>query len=85
MINVWEGVGSDAEATAFCDTWGVDGTVLVDEPGSYIKELGILGVPTNVFVDSDGVVTAVGAVAPEDLEAQTRLLLGEAAELIDPQ
>jgi Predicted dithiol-disulfide isomerase involved in polyketide biosynthesis len=83
MINVWEGVGSHAEAAAFCDMWGIHGTVLVDEPGDYVRALGIRGVPTNVFVDADGTVTAVGAVAPAQFEAEIRRLLGPDAP-IDP-
>lgn len=83
MINVWEGVGSKAEAATFCDLWGIDGTVLVDEPGDYAQRIGIRGVPTNVFVDADGIVTGVGGVAPQDLEAETRRLLGPDAP-IDP-
>jgi predicted DsbA family dithiol-disulfide isomerase len=84
MINLWEGVGSEAEAIAFCDLWGIDGTVMVDETAEYARHLGIRGVPTNVFVDETGVVTAVGAVAPRELEAEIRRLLGPAAA-IDPE
>lgn len=57
----------------------MDGPVLVDEAGDYARQLGVRGVPTNVFVDSDGTVTAVGVVRPEDLEAETRRLLGPEA------
>jgi hypothetical protein len=82
MVNVWEGVGTHAEASMFCDIWGIGGTVLVDESGDYTRALHIRGVPTNVFVDSDGRVTAVGGVTPADLERETRRLLGPDA-LID--
>jgi hypothetical protein len=82
MVNVWEGVGSHAEASMYCDMWQVDGTVLVDEPGEYAKELGIRGVPCNVFVDS-GVVTAVTGVRPEELDASIRALLGPDADIDD--
>lgn len=84
MVNVWEGVNAFEEAASFCDLWGADGTVLVDEPGDYARALGIRGVPTNVFVDSDGTVTAVGAVSPEELEAETLRLLGPGAEVEPP-
>lgn len=83
MVNVWEGAGSDAEAEAFCTLWGIDGTVLVDEPGDYARLVGVRGVPTNVFVGGDGVVTAVGGVVPAELEANIRALLGPDAP-IDP-
>jgi hypothetical protein len=83
MINVWEGVGNVAEASAFCELWGIQGTVLVDEPGAYARRLGIRGVPTNVFVDASGTVTGVGGVAPQDLETEVRRLLGPDA-VIDP-
>lgn len=83
MINVWEGVDSRTEASMFCDIWSVDGTVLVDETGDYARQLQIRGVPTNVFVDSDGTVTAVGGVAPDELEAEIRRLLGPGAVIDD--
>lgn len=81
MINLWEGVGTHAEASAFCDLWGIDGTVMVDETGEYARRVGIRGVPTNVFVDAAGVVTAVGGVAPRELEAEIRRLLGPDAPI----
>jgi hydroxypyruvate isomerase len=77
LVNVWEGANAAAEAGMFCDIWGVDGTVLLDEAGHYARALGIRGVPTNVLVDADGTVTAVGAVRPEELYAETRRLLGD--------
>ncbi|MGH9063719.1 MAG: TlpA family protein disulfide reductase [Acidimicrobiales bacterium] len=76
LVNEWEGVGARTEAQDFCQIWGVAGPVLVDEAGDYARLLGIRGVPTNVFVDSDGTVTAVGAVTPAELETETRRLLG---------
>lgn len=82
-VNIWEGVNPFDEARFFCDIWGVEGTVLVDEQGELATRLDIRGVPTNVFVDSDGTVLTVGAVTPEDLEAATRRLLGPDA-VIDP-
>jgi hypothetical protein len=78
-VNVWKGTGACAEARAFCELRGVDGTVLVDERGQLAGRLGIRGVPANVFVDSDGTVTAVGAAAPAGLVAATCQLLGPAA------
>jgi len=83
MINLWEGVDSRTEASTFCEIWGVDGTVLVDETGDYARAVQIRGVPTNVFVDSDGTVTAVGGVTPADLEAEIRRLLGPDAVIDD--
>jgi hypothetical protein len=76
---VWEGTDAFAEARGFCDLWGMDGTVLVDESGDLPDRLGLRGVPTNVFVDADGTVTAVGAVTPAQLVTATRQLLGLAA------
>ena len=37
----------------------------MDEAGAYAKLLGIRGVPTNVLVDSTGIVRAIGAGNPE--------------------
>jgi len=78
-VNVWEGTDAFAEARGFCELWGMDGTVLVDERGELPDRLGLRGVPTNVFVDSDGTVTAVGAATPGELVTATRRLLGPAA------
>ncbi len=55
--------------------------MLLDETGSYAEELGVRGVPTNIFVDADGTVTAVGAVTPDELWAETRRLLGPGADI----
>lgn len=82
-VNVWEGGQAAAEARRFCDLWGIDGTVLLDEDGSYTRTLGIRGVPTNVFVAADGTVTAVGGVHPDDLETEARRLVGDGG--IDPR
>lgn len=60
--------------------------MLLDETGEYARSLGIRGVPTNVFIDTDGTVTAVGGVEPADLHRHTRDLLGpDGAALIDPE
>lgn len=75
-MDVWEGNGAFTEARTFCELWGVKGTVLVDEAGELVSELGIRGVPTNILVDADGTVTAVGASTPRELEAAVRELLG---------
>ena len=82
MVNLWEGVGSHAEAAAFCVLWDIDGTVLVDESGEYAELIGIRGVPTNVFIDG-GMVTAVAGVTPDDLSTQIRQLLGPDAPIDD--
>jgi hypothetical protein len=76
---VWEGTDACAEARGFCELWGMDGTVLVDERGELPVRLGLRGVPTNVFVDADGTVTAVGAATRDELVTATRQLLGQAA------
>jgi thioredoxin-like negative regulator of GroEL len=76
MVDVWEGTGAFAETRTFCKLWGIEGTVLVDEAGELATQLGIRGVPTNVLVDADGTVTAVGASTPRELEACVRELVG---------
>lgn len=75
-MNVWEGVDAFKEARQFCELWGVEGPVLVDEDGAFVRQLGIRGVPTNILVDEDGTVTCVGASTPPELEAAVRRLLG---------
>jgi len=82
-VNVWEGVGAFSEARDFCQLWGVEGTVLVDEHGELVERLGIRGVPTNILVDEHGTVTGVGATTPRALEAAVRELLGPEHPLED--
>lgn len=77
LINVWETRDARAEAAHFAGIWGVDGTVLVDEAGSYAQALDIRGVPTNVLVDDRGTVREVGATTPGDLQAAVEALLAE--------
>jgi hypothetical protein len=80
-VDVWEGTGAYTEARTFCELWGVEGTVLVDQAGELVDQLGIRGVPTNILVDADGTVTTVGASTPAELEAAVRTLLGPDASL----
>jgi hypothetical protein len=75
-VDVWEGTGAYKEARTFCELWGIKGTVLVDEAGQLVEQLGIRGVPTNILVDADGTVKVVGASTPRELEAAVGELLG---------
>jgi hypothetical protein len=62
----------------YCELWGVEGPVLLDD-GAYAKLLGIRGVPTNVLVDSTGIVRAVGLGNPDELHAAVDELLLDGA------
>lgn len=75
-MDVWEGVNAYNEARTFCELWGVEGTVLVDEAGELVEQLGVRGVPTNILVDEDGTITCVGASTPRELEEAVQALLG---------
>ena len=55
--------------------WGLEGTILLDETGRYAARLGIRGVPSNVVVDSSGLVRAVGVTTPAELEDAVSSLL----------
>ena len=77
LVDVWEGANAAERVKDYCELWGVDGTVLLDESGEYAKLLGVRGVPTNVFVDSTGTVTAFGAGNPEELDARADELVGD--------
>jgi hypothetical protein len=65
MIDIWESVDVAAEARNFAALGGLAGTVLLDETGQYATRLGIRGVPSNVIVDSSGLVSAVGVTTHE--------------------
>ena len=75
LIDVWEGNEARQRVQDYCELWGVDGTVLLDETGEYAKLLGVRGVPTNVLVDSTGTVRAIGAGNPDELHARVDELL----------
>ena len=77
LIDVWEGDEARTKAQAYCELWGVEGAVLLDEEGAYAKLLGVHGVPTNVLVDSTGTVRGFGAGNPDELRAAVDELLGE--------
>ena len=78
LIDVWEGSDPRQRALDYRDRWGIEGTILVDETGDYARQLGVRGVPTNVLVDSTGVVHAFGAGNPEELHMLVdELLLGD--------
>lgn len=74
LIDVWEGAGAAEEAAGYCMRWGLEGTVLLDETADYARRLGVRGVPTNIFVDGNGVVTGFGASRFEDLLDEARVL-----------
>ena len=75
LIDVWEGGDARMRVQDYCELWGVGSTVLLDETGEYAKLLGVRGVPTNVLVDSTGIVRAFGAGNPDDLYARVDELL----------
>lgn len=66
-MNVWEGADAAEEVTAYCERWGIEATVLIDETAQYARRLGIRGVPTNVLVDDAGIVRVVGASSSAEL------------------
>jgi hypothetical protein len=77
LVDVWEGAGAAVEARRYCEMWGIEATVLLDETAAYARMLGVRGVPTDVFVDERGMVRAVGAAgAQELLREATRLAPG---------
>jgi hypothetical protein len=75
LIDVWEGADARRRANDYCELWGIEGTVLLDEEGTYARSLGVRGVPTNVLVDAAGTVRTVGAGNPDELYAAVEALL----------
>jgi hypothetical protein len=75
LIDLWEGSDARQRAQDYCELWGIEGTVLLDEAGAYAKQLGVRGVPTNVLVDSTGTIRAFGAGNPDDLHGRVDELL----------
>ena len=75
LIVIWEGTDPRPEVERFCELWGIDGPILVDESAEYARSLGVRGVPTNILVDGDGIVRGFGLVRLDELEAAVTELL----------
>lgn len=75
MVNIWESKDAAAEARAFADVWGLEGTILLDETGEYAARLGVRGVPFNLVVDSSGLVREAGVGTPRELDQAVETLL----------
>ena len=81
FVNVWEGTGAAEEAAGYCQRWGIEATMLMEDTGQYARALGIRGVPTNVFVDESGIVRCVGASTSDELLREATCLEPRLAEL----
>ena len=76
LVDIWEGTDPKPDVDRFCEMWGVDSTILLDETAEYAAALGIRGVPTNVLVDADGTIVDIGLVRLDELEAAIDRLVG---------
>jgi len=76
LIDIWEGTDPKPDVDRFCEMWGIDSTILLDETAEYAAALGIRGVPTNVLVDADGTIVDVGLVRLDELDAAIDRLVG---------
>ena len=76
LIDIWEGTDPKPDVDRFCEMWGIDSTILLDETAEYAAALGIRGVPTNVLVDADGTIVDIGLVRLDELEAAVDRLVG---------
>ena len=75
LIDIWEGTDPRPEVERFCELWGINGPILVDESAENARSLGVRGVPTNILVDGDGIVRGFGLVRLDELEAAVAELL----------
>jgi len=80
MVNVWEHVNSREEALHFCKVHSIQGPVLIDAKGDYIAQLGLRGVPVNLFVNKKGIVQAVGMTTPDEVRSTLMRLLNPFAK-----
>jgi hypothetical protein len=76
LIDIWEGTDPKPDVDRFCELWGVESTILLDDTAEYAAALGIRGVPTNVLVDADGTIVDVGLVRLDELDAAIDRLVG---------
>ena len=75
LVDVYEGTDPKPEVERFCEMWGVEGTILLDETAEYARSLGVRGVPTNILVDSDGTIVGFGLVELNELYAAVDALI----------
>ena len=68
LVDIWEGTSPRPEVDRFCEMWGIKGPILLDPDETLARELGVRGVPTNVVVDSGGIVREFGAARLDELE-----------------
>jgi predicted DsbA family dithiol-disulfide isomerase len=76
LVDIWEGTDPRPEVERFCELWGIEATILIDDTGAFARELDIRGVPTNVLVDADGTIAEIGASELDALERAVDRLLG---------
>ena len=67
LVDIWEGTSPRPEVERFCEMWGIKGPILLDPDETLARALGVRGVPTNVVVDSDGIVREFGAARLDEL------------------
>ena len=68
LVDIWEGTSPRPEVERFCEMWGIKGPILLDPDETLARELGVRGVPTNVVVDSGGIVREFGAARLDELQ-----------------
>ncbi len=75
LVDIWEGTDPRPEVERFCELWGIEGTILVDDTAEDARGLGIRGVPANVLVGVHGIVREAGATELGELSAAVVRLL----------
>jgi hypothetical protein len=80
LVDIWEGTDPRPEVERFCELWGIEATILIDDTGAFAERLGIRGVPTNVLVDADGTIVEIGASELDALERGVDRLLGRGTD-----
>lgn len=65
-------------AEAFAEEYGISFPVLLDETGEVTESYGVLGVPTSVFINTDGMIvnTYIGAMTKQQLDTFIQDLIG---------
>lgn len=76
LVDIWEGTDPRPEVERFCELWGLEATILIDDTGAFAEQLDIRGVPTNVLVDADGTIAEIGASELDALQRAVDRLVG---------
>ncbi|MFN3395683.1 MAG: TlpA family protein disulfide reductase [Thermodesulfovibrionales bacterium] len=75
FIGVNIGINENLEAvTGYIKSYGINFPIIYDRDGKIIRAFGVMGTPTHIIIDRNGVVRYRDAEMPEDLDGHLKEL-----------